>query len=205
MADRYALVIEIDAQSLPLLASAGSRVVLGKQSLTGRPNVAWLAWDPRPSTLVLWNETYGIYAAYGAPVAGTILRLAAEVYPTLDRSVYAFRGGTFSLPVSDERVPPRHYDVRNESNLAATFGLIQTASIDGAALRGPINASVVPTNSGADFTPLTMLRIWLQRSVSNGTIVTAPQNACVVQYDAQRHTVRVRYDHQDGRFHSAAP
>ncbi len=202
MADTYTLVIEIDAESHSILASAASRVVVTKQNATGTSTVAWLAWDPCPSTTIVWHETYGLYAASAALTGETALRVTAETHPAIDRAIYPFRGAGFDLPASDEGIPRRHYDVRNESNFAATFGLLQAATINGELIRGPINAAVVPPDFTADFTPPSTLRIWAQRAVNGGTVVTVPQNACVVAYDSGRRTVHVQYDHRSRRFNA---
>jgi hypothetical protein len=203
MADRYAVVIQIDAESVRALASAVARVVLAKESPTGRSNVAWLTWEPRAVSVVTWDEKYGLYAASAAQTAETALRITAMVFPAVERTVCSYRNGSFVAPVADGGIPPRHFDVRNESDQPATFGLVQTASVDGLSTCGPINAAVVPAGFAADFTPLTTLRIWAQQAVGNGAIVNVPEDAARVHYEGVRKTIYLRYDHRDGRFQVA--
>lgn len=200
MAQTYSLVVEIDVESLRIMDAAALRIVVAKQSTTGSANVAWVAWPARRTTTVAWAETYGLYAASAALARDDRLRITATAFPAIDRAVYPFRNELFGLPVSDDGIPPRHFDVRNDSAFAATFGLLQAATVDGTPVRGPVNAAVAPPGFTADFTPLTTLRIWAGAVGDGGTVVAVPPHASVVPYDTERRAMHVRYEAHGGRF-----
>jgi hypothetical protein len=193
MALAYALMIELDAASLAGMKATRSRLVLAKQGTTGRPNVAWLACEPSAETTITWSETYGVYAASPGLATGRALHVTAEIYPATDRSVYSFRGAGFDRAVFEDGVLPLHYDVRNESGMAATFGLCQAATVNGVTIRGPVNAAVVPAYFVADFAPPTILRMWVVPRGFGGRIVTVPQDASALPYGDGVLRMRWRY------------
>jgi hypothetical protein len=141
-----------------------------------------------------------LYATSTTLTDDAVLAVAAAVREAEDRAIYPFSGGRFGTRERDARVPARHYDVRNESTDATTFGLLQSASINGELVRGPINAAVVAVSETADFTALTTLRVWLQPAVSGGSVVSVPPDAAAMTYDLNDRVKRYRYCAAAGRF-----
>jgi hypothetical protein len=194
MALSHTLAIEIDDESLQALAAAQMRVAVAKQGTTGIPNIVWLALDLAPVITVRWSESYGLYAASAALSGDRILRVRAEQHPAIDRSVYSFRNDRFDEAVPDPGILPSHYDVRNASGQAATFGLLQAAIVNGGWVRAPVNAAVVPAGFTADFAPPTTLRVWALRDVEGGSVATVPPDASTVFYNAGPTAILLRYD-----------
>lgn len=193
MPDRYTLVIEVDASTLAA-TSADWRVVLARHRRTGEAHVAWLSLQPGGTDTVEWDETYGLYAARPGLRDGEPIAIVAAVDPALDRFVYAFRDGAFAVPAQAPHVPSRHVDVRNETPGALTFGLLQTALVNGASVRSPLNAIVVPASFTADFTALPAVTVWAEHGVAAGSIVRVPATATTIAFDGTTRTERARYD-----------
>lgn len=193
MPDRYTLVLEVDAATLAAM-SADWRVVVARHRRAGEAHVAWLALRPTGTNTIEWDETYGLYAARPGLRDGEPIAVAAAVDAAVDRFVYPFRDGAFAAPAQAPHVPPRHVDVRNEAPDAVTFGLLQTALVNGAPCRSPLNAIVVPATFTADFTALTAVSVWAERGIAAGSIVRMPAAATTIAFDDVTRTERAWYD-----------
>ena len=200
MADRYILTLDLDRESVRLIASNAERIVVAKHAIAKPPQVAWLAWTPSGDETVDWEDAYGLFAADEELAIEQALRLRATVERARDRATYPFRGDAFGPPRAGSEIPARHYDVRNEATLPLSFGLVQRGSVNGVATLSPLNAAVVPPGFTADFAPLLTLSVWLQRDVEAGTIVRAPVTATAVRFDRFRRSARCRYDATTSRF-----
>jgi hypothetical protein len=200
---QYTLVIELGAAGLRHSAERRLRVVVAKPSGASKPNVAWLAREPAERTTISWDDTYGLYAAVVPERDGLPLSVVAAVYPALDGAIHPFVGTAFGDPVSEGRIPRGHYDVRNdEDELAMTFGLLQTATVDGQrSTPVPLNAVNVPAGFTADFTAVTRVYVWAEADVGGGTVVSQmPPDATEVAFDAAHGARRCRYDVESGTF-----
>jgi hypothetical protein len=199
MAESYSIAFEIDAPAIGAFSATGSRIVIARHGGDGRANVAWLAWTPSGSDTVSWGESYGLFAAGPALREGSGLRIAATLDAAQDRSVYPFSGGAFGAREQTPNVPLGHYDVRNESPGAMAFGLIQTATLNGAQRCSPLNAVVVAPQLSADFIALTSVSIWVQRDTESASIVRVPATAAVISFSADRRA-GCRYDPKSAAF-----
>lgn len=205
MAQTYSLVVELDDASLRSLTDAGFRLVVAKPAGNAAPNVAWLAAKPQTVNRIEWDETYGLYAAEKPPRIDEEIEIAALLYPAADQCTYPYTGGRFGEPIPTSRIPRAHYDVRNDSMFAATFGLVQTATINAAMVRSPLNAVVVPPDFNADFTSMTILFVWAQQAVVGGSVITTiPNEAAIVRLSAVRREAYCWYDHAGACFVTSA-
>jgi hypothetical protein len=201
VAQTFTLTLEIAEASLRFLMRSGTRLVMAKAVAGGAPGVAWLAWDPARINTITWQETYGLYAADIPEHEGAPIRLIANVYPAVDRSIYAYRDAAFTEPRASKRIPARHFDVSNESTSSTAFGLLQAATVNGELVRSPVNAVVLPRAFTADFAASTTVHVWTQTAVAGGTIAPdRPRNDRAVAFAPGQPARRLRYDDETATF-----
>jgi hypothetical protein len=198
---QYSLVLDVDDAGLRRLSKAGVRIVVAKPSGNIKPTVAWLADEPSPITTIRWDEACGLYAAHVPVGDGARIAIVAAVHPAADCMIYPFAGTAFSDPVMDERIPRRHYDVRNDGTAPVTFGLLQDATINDRVVRAPLNAVVLPPGLTADFAVTTMIYVWTQAGIEGGSIIShVPADAAVVAFDSAHRARRCRFDDRTETF-----
>jgi hypothetical protein len=196
MAQRFTLTLDIDGASLSALRAAGARLAVAKPAGTFPPNVVWLTCDPAPRTIIAWDEIYGIYGALVPSQAGAPIRILDARYPTADRTLHPFLSDRcFAAPVASERIPSGHYDVDNRAPFAATFGLLQAATVNGASVRSPVNAATLVPGSGADFVSVAALYVWVGPQLATGSATASlPARAALVAFTPDQTTKQLRYD-----------
>ncbi len=200
MPQTYTLVMEVDDAGLRRLGEDDAWLAVGKSAGNGPPNVVWLAWAPSGSDTIAWGDAYGVFAAH-VPGAGAPLNVLAAIHPAAERALYPFVGERFAAPGAGGRIPRRHYNVRNDAPFAAAFGLLQAATLNGAAVAAPVNAVVLPPGFTADFSAMTKLHVWVQRSpVPSGILARAPVAAAVIELDPGDAVQCYRYDVAAGAF-----
>jgi hypothetical protein len=200
MSDRYELEIEIDDAARDALNRAQLTTVVAKPVGNAAPNVAWLALRAAPATIV-WDETeYGVYASETPIRRGVVLRVTAEVWTALEGMTYGFSGRAFQPPQVAAGVPRGHFNVRNETTAAGTFGLVQAVTVNGAPCRPALNAVVLPPGFTADFAAATRLYVWTEPLTVSGMVVGAPNDATMIAFDREHRTRRYRYDRSGAGF-----
>jgi len=199
MTDRHTLVLEIDPSSLRAMAQAGSRTIVAKHCGDRKLVVAWLAWEPSARDTVVWEESYGLFAA-GTAQDGVALRLLAVVDHAIDGALYPFSGSGFGRPQLRANIPPGHYEIQNDAPFALTFGLVQAAAINGRLRRSPMHAVGVGPGNPVDFAPMTTISVWTEGGVEIGSIVRVPPYATTITFHAARRVERCLYDPDGRRF-----
>lgn len=195
MAQRFTLTLDLGDTSLAALLAAGARLAIAKPAGVFAPNVVWLACDPVPRTTIIWDEVYGVYGAMVPSHDGARIRILDARYPAADRALHPFAGGGFGTPVSSERIPPNHYGVDNHTRCRAMFGLLQAASVNGIAVRSPVNAATLRANSGADFVAVTKLYVWAGPPVETGSVTARiPPSATLVTFTPDGPAKAYRYE-----------
>ena len=180
MPQQYTLNLTINATDLTTIAAAGENIIVAK--LVGNPSdspsVAWLSIPPAQNTQVQWTEQYAIYASSQTPIqsGAVIFPSSTTPYPASDGVCYELVNQVFSaspaygyLPV-----PSGSYSALNKmtSSAAMTFGLTQAAIVSGTNVQpGPVNAELIPSNQQTVFTPSLTVWVWLQSSITSGTVV----------------------------------
>jgi hypothetical protein len=206
----YSIELIIDSQDLHAIKAAQQQIVLAKPvNDTCLPNVAWQSFDPGSDNVVTWSEEYGVYASNTNLVHGArILKTSSMPYPAQDGAYYSFAtDATFYGPFQSSDAPaPGQYGVSNEVPSAhypaLVFGLVQNAIINDTAFNfRPLNAQLVGAKQRATFTPLCSVYIWLQSTLSSGTVITrAPRKVALVTFDQRINAQTLKYDSARGIF-----
>jgi len=195
MTDGYTLELDIDEVACDALRRDDAVVVVAKPAGNADPNVAWLTLEVVPRTTVSWRESrYGVYASGTAVSGGAVVEFLDRVAPAIDRMTYRFGGGGFGEPVAVAGVPSGHYDVRNETASPATFGLVQSATVNGSEHLSPVHAVVVPPGFTADFAAAAKLYVWVRSRIAAGSIVAPSADVTTIAFDRERRARRCRYD-----------
>ncbi|MEA2666468.1 MAG: hypothetical protein QOI11_3412 [Candidatus Eremiobacteraeota bacterium] len=202
MAQRFTLTLDIDDASLTALCATGAQLIVAKPAGTLPPNVVWLTCDPGRRTTIAWDEVYGLYAALVPSHVGAPIRILDARYPTTDRTLHPFLSDRcFATPIASERIPPGHYDVDNRAPFAATFGLLQAATMNGIRVRSPVNAATLVPGSAADFVAVTTLYVWVGPPVARGSAAAGlPARAVLVPFTPSDPARRLRYDSASAGF-----
>lgn len=201
MATSYQVVLEIADHDVEDLRHRGYAVAVAKPAGTALPNVVWFSAPAAARTVFAWQESaYGLYASQTPPKTSTALRPDDEIYPALPRARYAFGPGGFGAPVGAPDIPRGRYELVNGTTGSITAGLVQRATVNGADVRSPLNAVVLPPGFTAEFVPATTLYVWLQRSAAPGTVIEPARDAVAVVLGARRRSVSYRYDPDAARF-----
>ena len=183
LAATYTLVLRIEPRTAANLGTAGSRVVVAKQGTTAAATVAWLVFEPRPRTIVRWQEAYGLYAVRDGLPMPAAFRDAAAIDRAVERCLHPLLENGFGTPVFVERIPPRHYDLQNETLYKIACGLLQCALVDGELIRSPINMTSIPPGYCGNFTRLTTVRAWIAEPLDRGIVVVVPADAVAISCD----------------------
>lgn len=202
----YSLQLLIDPQDLALLYAAGQRITLAKATHSGPPNVAWLVFDPLQSNTVQWMEEYGLYASTTSLQQGAMIaQLAQSGMPAQSGASYSFTSAAmFNGPFPGG--PPGAYRVQNDMPGSIypmpTFGLIQSAQVNGVYLAGkPVSAWPVLATQALTFTPANSIYIWLQSMFGSATIVTQIiGRVTIARFGGNVTELTLKYDAGSGQF-----
>lgn len=206
----YTLNLIIDTESLRVIKAAQLMLTLAKPVGAEQPNVTWMVFDPFEGNTIKWTEEYGIYSSPSQlNVAGTIVSRISEKFPAEDAMAYPFAGNTFNTPQSGSLAPlPGSFKIQNQNTgyPMLTFGLEQKASINTRDIdASPINASIVPFNYDAIFTPTTTVYVWLQSVYTSGCVLTSINGrSTAITFGDGVTTKTVKYDSQSGLFKSSS-
>ncbi|HEX6292032.1 MAG TPA: hypothetical protein VFZ66_22790 [Herpetosiphonaceae bacterium] len=210
----YTLELLIDEDDLRIIKGAQQNIVLAKPTGdNASPNVAWQSFDPFQENSVTWSEEYGLYASNTKIVNGARIAKMSGVKSATDKAYYSFRSdATFYGPNQDGDAPGiGQYRIFNEMPSsqypALTFGLMQSATINGRLSDSrPLNAQYVPASQQVTFTPLTTVYVWLQSTLTSGTVITevASKHTEVI-FGGSVTTITLRYDSSRGMFVKYVP
>lgn len=197
----YQLTLLIDAADLPALRDLGLRIILAKPVTS--IDVIWQTLDLAESTTIVWRDDQcGLYASKVAYENGEIISTVAEVpIPASAGTYYAFTSHmAFDGPHTGGT--PGAYQIDNQSSSMLTFGVAQSAQINGALSPGaPISATPIPPSQLLAMTPLPEIGVWLQATLSSGEIVTfIDVNYIMVNYATGVSAVTLQYDATAGLF-----
>ncbi len=200
MRQRYRLLIEADETGLRKLTDARKSFVVAKRTGNAIPNVVWLAWHPSIRNVITWDDSYGLYASEIPTSHGSVPQILDFVYPASDGVAYRFAGTMFASPHDRHGIPRGHYDVDNSAPFTATFGLVQTALLNGSLICSRLNAVALPSGLTADFSPGTTLYVWTDGGLHSGAVISRiPNDATEIDFSRVR-TARCRYEASAGLF-----
>ncbi|OAA94994.1 hypothetical protein [Clostridium coskatii] len=198
----YKLNILFNSKDVATVFDAGQNVVLLKKTSTGN-SVAWVTFQPFESNYVSWNDNYAIYASNSELKSGATIDKLSEV-SAVSKQLYTFNKGTFDPPESNSDIQEGQYAIEHKMAGYDTliFGLTQEAKCNGVLVSGsPINASIVPLNQSAKFTPYEIVTVYLEADITNGTVVTnVISNSLDVTFGGDTTEATIQYDSSIGGF-----
>lgn len=203
------LTISIQAADLATILAAGEMVtiVAGVDAIvtsalaadTAGGAVVWLAFSPFSSNQVSWSpQDFQLYAANAAQ-PGLPLQVLSQS-TAAEAAFLPFKAGAFQASVGT--LPSGTYGVENNQAGAQSmvFGLALNAIVnDVASPAGPMNASLVPLNQNAQFSPNGTIQVFLQTGTAN-SMVLKNSIADVAAYPVGAGTLALRYDSTTGSF-----
>lgn len=205
----YTLDLSIAANDLETIEGAGENIVVAKpvNTAAGTPNVAWLGITPLENNVITWTEDYAMYASTTQIQGGaSIVQTSATPYPAEDGVCYELdTAGVFKGPTTGPQpVPKGSYSSLNDYTVlpSLTFGLTQSATTtSGNFTLSPLNAQPVPSHQQVIFTPLTIVWVWLQSTITSGVVITSVfSNVAVATFGGSVTTVSLTYDASRGQF-----
>jgi hypothetical protein len=204
----YTLDLDITPQDLDVIQRAGQRIVLAKPVGGGKPNVAWVSFDPFQHNEVTWTEEFGMYASTTEKQHGaSISKMSESPFPAADGTSYTFSSSAnFEGPRTETSVSKGVYKVENEMPSSRypslQFGLLQEAKVNNqnAGLQ-PLNIASVPAENSATFTPITTVYAWLEADIESGTVITeVTSERAKVQFKGGTTSHTLQYDATKGKF-----
>lgn len=194
----HTVTLDIDPTALRLLARDEMRVALAKSPLGTPPSVVWLAWDPLARNTISWTEAYAVFGAHVPDQSDGRIQLIGPPKWVRQKTIHVFTGMAFIGASRLRRIPWRHYEVCNQASFGAAFGLMQTATVNGARVSSPVNYAVLPPGFAADFAASDTLHFWLAHRASSGSVIA--QSSPTVSFALPRlgETARYRYEQQRG-------
>lgn len=202
----YTLNIDISAADLSTIHSAKEQVVITKQTGDGNGNVAWVTFKPLTNNTVTWTDTYELYASTSQVENGATISMMSQV-SALDTQQIVF-DTVFGSPTVGLALPQGSYGVLNadEDNPSMVFGLAQQANVSGTGFpASPINASIVPKNQSASFSPLDIVQVFLATKTNNGMVITnISSTALTVTLGNGVTTATILYNASTGAFQQSS-
>lgn len=171
----YSLTLKFSQSDANAINAAGQKVVLVKSVTGGGSQTAWVTFTPFQNNVVTWTEQYGIYASTSSVQAGATIIQSSSVDLAQTGVEYPFKNNTFqsaTVPTS-WTVSATQYATENDNGGTFTFGLQQSASLNGAPVTpSPLNAVTVLNGQHAIFQPHETITVFLQSDVDNGAVIS---------------------------------
>jgi len=206
MACTYSLTIRTDPEGRAKLSETGSSIVIARPVGARRPNLAWIVLPPLAAIWIKWTDTYGLFASETPLRADAIIEPRHTVYPAAHRHLYSYGDYGFGPPQTDDRLPPGQYDVRNECERIAVFGLLQSATVNATSFRRPLNAVALAPNCRANFATAHCAYVWVEAHVVAGSVVVdIPNTALKMRFNARNRLRACDYDSENRRFAITQP
>ncbi|EGG21923.1 hypothetical protein DFA_01809 [Cavenderia fasciculata] len=181
MSSAYSLKLEFSQAALTALNSASEKVC-----------VVWLTFKPFPHNTIDWAEAYGIYASSTSVQHGATINRLSTLKAVSKTHQYPFNeSGFFDGP---NQTHVKSYGLINNYNEPLTFGLTQTAMVNGHQVDSELNAVTVLHNQSAEFTPIVTLSVYVAASFNNGSVISdISSNTLVLTYTSDTHK-NIYYD-----------
>lgn len=177
---QYTVTTAFSPADLERFYATGSNIVLARPLAGSALNVAWVVFRPFEKNFLAWNDDFGIYASSFPIQNGVVPQPNAQTdpaFPAQPGLVYTMSPpGTITGPTTTGGTPNAFTIVNQYANPTGylTFGLLQSATVDGAAR--PLTAAsaiAVLHNSQGVLPPGPAVSLWVQANIISGTIVTA--------------------------------
>jgi len=185
-------------QCVTLVQSVGSFVDVAAQGAGAETFVAWQVFPPFEHNVVTWSESYFLYVTTTALETGAVLILSSVTAgPAVPGWTYTLSEGTFTGASGAGDT----FNVSNQmSSGSLSFGLAQSATVNGSAALAPLNAVPVLFGQGAQFTLPSTVLLFLSSCNAQGTVIPAvPDNALSVS-PSPGSPVKVGFDNAANTF-----
>lgn len=202
----YELDLQIDQAALAVLRAANMNITIAKPTLDQSSTTVWQAFDPFESNTVTWTEDYGLYCSTIQSLAdGTQIKKISDQFPASDNTNYLFDNSATFSPMAGLNPGEGIFGISNTMGYdqypSLTFGLEQSAMVQGQLIKNPINASLVPSGFNATFEPIVTLYVWLEAdSQSSSVISKISDNAIIVTFEGSITQRSLTYDPMGGQF-----
>jgi hypothetical protein len=205
----YQLNLSFTNGGLDTLQSANQQVAIVKSvnsSVTSSSNspVIWVAFKPMNGNTVTWDEEYSVYASTTNVVNGAQI-ITNSTTPATSGNSYAFLPAGHFGP-STSNVSNVEYGVKNQSQFTIgpiamiTSGLFQAANVNGTATGSPLNATPVPRQEQATFTPIEKVQIFVTSYENNGLVISEVTSQALTVDLTSQPTQSVYYDATANQF-----
>ncbi|EGG14369.1 hypothetical protein DFA_12141 [Cavenderia fasciculata] len=166
----YSLKFNFTQAGLAAIASAQERVCVVK-SVNGQvSNVVWVTFKPFLNNTLEWQEVYGLYSSSTQIQNGATISRLSNLKGASKTHQYPFnKAGFFDQANS---VVVKSYGLVNNYGESLTFGLTQTALVNGVQVDGELNATTVLNNQSAEYTPIVTLSVYVAASLNNGSVIS---------------------------------
>lgn len=158
-------------QSVTLVRSVASfvRSAPAMRTAAALPySVVWLAFQPFESNIITWSDACELFASTTPAQAGNVIATNATTSGAQPGDTWTLQNGQFSRTSSGGS----GYLAANEQSNGLTFGLLVSATVNGAApVVAPLNVQPVLYNQLGQFTPGETIAVFLSSAGANGTIV----------------------------------
>ncbi|MBI2382369.1 MAG: hypothetical protein HYV16_16590 [Gammaproteobacteria bacterium] len=166
----YTLNVLFNQADLPTIYAAGQKLIIMKSS-PASTQLAWVAVKPFESNSISWTDDYAMYASQTQIQSGATIQKLSQV-ATPSGVEYIFENGMFDDPQPYTQ-NPNAYATTNDFGEALTFGLAQSASVNGSSnMFSPLNAQLVPNLNTAEFIPVEQVIVFLQSNVQNAQVIS---------------------------------
>jgi hypothetical protein len=176
---QYEIDLAIDSASLGKIFAAGQSVTLVKSALVGSAvangnlPVAWISFQPQQQNNVSWEEDYLIYATQTQLQAGAqIVMSSVTASPVQDQILYQLQSGAFTPILGQGSHGTFDAENQMQSTALMSFGLAQSATINGKQSVSPLNAIPVLYNQEVTFTPIEQVSVFLSSINNNGVVIS---------------------------------
>ncbi|EGG13638.1 hypothetical protein DFA_11399 [Cavenderia fasciculata] len=167
----YNLKFAFTQAGLAALASAQEKVCVVK-SVNGKvSNVVWVTFKPFLNNSLEWVENYGLYSSSSQIQNGATIQRISNVKSAAKGHQYPFLpAGYFDQANS---VATKGYGIVNNYGESLTFGLTQTALVNGVQVDSELNATTVLNNQMAEYNPIVTLSVYVAASLNNGSVISS--------------------------------
>ena len=131
-------------------------------------SVVWLAFQPFQSNCITWSDACELIASTTPAQAGNVITASATTSGAQPGETWTLQNGQFSLTSSGGG---SGYLAANEQTNGLTFGLLASATVNGAQVVAPLNVQPVLYNQLGEFTPGETISVFLSSAGASGTIV----------------------------------
>ncbi|EGG13645.1 hypothetical protein DFA_11406 [Cavenderia fasciculata] len=167
----YELKFAFTQAGLAALASAQEKVCVVK-SVNGKvSNVVWVTFKPFLNNQLSWQETYGLYSSSSQIQNGATINRLSTLKNAAKGHQYPFNSSGFFDQANSVSV--KGYGIVNNYGESLTFGLTQTALVNGVQVDSELNATTVLGNQSAEYTPIVTLSVYVASQQNNGSVISS--------------------------------